>query len=164
MDVLTKEIEKALTSGFYYLAIVSSLTLPDICAALESPDGESNKKRYVDWCDLWLLPKYPNLTSSELYNLRCGVIHQGKAIHPSMGYSRILFTLPVKQNIVSHNNIINDALNLDAVTFCRDVLECVGNWYTREKNNPQVMANLSNMVKYYPNGIAPYIVGVPIIS
>jgi hypothetical protein len=165
LDVITREIEVALKGGFYYLAIIGSLTLPDICSALESQDGTTSGKQYMHWCDSWLLPKYPFLTSSEIYSLRCGVIHQGNAMHPSKRYSRILFTLPVPHNdVFLHNNILNDALNLDAVTFCRDVLECGVNWYAQEKNNPHVVANLPNQVRYYPKGIAPYIVGVPVIS
>ena len=164
MDIITGEIERAIANGCYYLALIAWLTLPDICSALESPDGTTTGKHYMAWCDSWLIPKYPSLTSSELWHLRCGVLHQGKNMHHSLSYSRILFTLPVKQNIILHNNILNDALNLDTVTFCRDILKSVSNWYMQEKNNPNVLANLPNMLRYYPNGLAPYIIGIPIIS
>jgi hypothetical protein len=164
MDVITREIERALDNNLFYLAIIASLTLPDICSALESEDGIATKKKYIAWCDSWFLPKYPTLTSIELYSLRCGIIHQGKATHTQINYSRILFTLPVPQHTVLHNNIMNDALNLDASIFCHDMIQCVVNWYIQEKTSPYVLANLPNMVRYYSNGLAPYVVGFPIIT
>jgi hypothetical protein len=36
-----REIELALQVQLYYLALISALTLPDICAALEAENGET---------------------------------------------------------------------------------------------------------------------------
>ena len=61
MEVITQEIERALDAGLYYLALVCTLTLPDICAALESPTGDTSGKsgeKYKKWCATWLEP-YP---------------------------------------------------------------------------------------------------------
>src|SRR5439155_17534405 len=128
VDMITREMEGALDAGLYYLAVVLALTLPDICAALESVDGKSNGQRYAAWYDSWLGPHYPTLTGTDLYRLRCAVVHQGRFGHPQMPYSRVLFALPNPQRHVIHNNIWNDALNLDAQIFCRDVLACVDRW------------------------------------
>jgi hypothetical protein len=59
-----------------------------------------------------------------------------------MTYTRVLFTLPSVAGGVSHNNIFYDALNLDAVTFCNDVVAAVGTWYHANQANPNVQANL----------------------
>ncbi len=105
MKAITSEIERALSAGLYYLALAMSLSLPDICAALESPDGETSGQRYKRWCDVWFLPCYPELTSLDLYSLRCGVLHQGRLGHSKMQFSRVLSTVPNSSRNISHRNI-----------------------------------------------------------
>lgn len=84
--------------------------------------------------------------------------------HRGMHYSRVLFTLPDAANNVLHDNVIDDALNLDAVTFCQDMVQAVLRWYDASKNDPNVVSNLPRLFQYHENGLAPYIVGVPLIA
>jgi hypothetical protein len=63
-----------------------------------------------------------------------------------------------------HLNVMDDALNLDAKRFCRDVLQAVSRWYAANENEPVVQANIGRLFRFYPNGLPPYIVGVPLIS
>jgi len=81
-----------------------------------------------------------------------------------MQYSRVLFTVPNTQRNVFHNNIINDALNLDVIQFCRDVTEAAKHWYVAKHGDPNVIANLPNLVRYRPSGLSPYMVGMPLIA
>ncbi len=164
MDRLTTEIEKAMDAELFYAAVVLSLMLPDICAALESDDGETRGARYKAWCETWFLTNYPRLTGEDLYNLRCGVVHQGRLGHRNMQYARILFTVPNDQNNFFHNNIINDALNLDVMTFCNDMVRAIDRWFVEKCDEPNVLANLPRLVQYHPNGLAPYMVGMPLIA
>ncbi len=164
MNTILVEIDHALNAGLYYLAVMMAVALPDICAALESRNGETTKSRYKDWYDANLLTKYPNFTADDCYSLRCGVIHQGRLGHSGMQYSRVLFTIPNAQQNVFHNNIIYDALNLDAVIFCRDVMDSVREWFVEGQNNPQVQANLAHLVQLRPQGLSPYMVGMPLIA
>lgn len=164
MDFLSKQIEEALDAHLYYLAVMCALTMPDICSALESEDGRTTRAKYMSWCDSWLMNSYPHLISADLYSLRCGIVHQGKSGHPKMPYSRVVFTLPVPNKTIFHNNIVNDALNLDAVIFCRDMINSVFRWYDQKKDAIYVKANLPRVVRLYPNGLPPYIVGIPVIS
>jgi hypothetical protein len=41
---------------FHYLALSAVLTVPDICSALESPDGEANGARYKAWVNQHVAP------------------------------------------------------------------------------------------------------------
>ena len=164
MDFLGAQIDEALDAHLYYLAVVCALTMPDICSALESEDGTTTKAKYQSWCDTWLMASYPRLSTADLYSMRCGVVHQGKLGHPDLQYSHILFTLPRPNAVVYHNNITQDALNLDLETFCRDMVDSVHRWYDQAKNAPYVKANLPHIVRLYPKGLPPYFVGVPLIS
>src|SRR6267154_323178 len=134
MNTILEEIEKALQSQLFYLAVASALSLPDVCSALESPNGTTSGAQYKAWYSAWLGHKYPNITPDDIYSLRCGVVHQGRFGHPRMQYSRVLFAIPNPGRIVFHNNIVDDALNLDAPMFCRDVLESALTWYEAKKD------------------------------
>jgi hypothetical protein len=165
IDVVLNEIEQALHAQLFYLAIVMALTVPDICAALEDRNGRTKSDRYKTWYRANLGDKYPFMTADDCYSLRCGVIHQGRmGSGENSQYGRVIFTIPDGRGNVFHRNIINDALNLDTVRFCRDVIGAARSWYKENQNNPHVVSNLPNLVQFRPNGIAPYIVGVPLIS
>lgn len=43
MQDIIQQIRNANHMGTYYVALFSALTLPDICAALESENGEASK-------------------------------------------------------------------------------------------------------------------------
>ncbi len=81
-----------------------------------------------------------------------------------MQYSRVIFTLPNPQNNVFHNNVVNDALNLDAVRFCSDIIQSVRDWYKANEDSAHVRANIPHLVQFRPNGLAPYMIGMPLIS
>jgi hypothetical protein len=164
MEAILSEIESALRAGLYYLALAIALSLPDVCAALESSDGTTSGPQYKAWYDRGMAPQYPRVTSTDMYSLRCGVIHQGRFGHDNLQYSRILFTLPNPQRNVFHNSVVNDALNLDACIFCRDIMANVSRWYDAQKNSATVRANLPRLLRLYPHGLAPYMVGISLIS
>jgi hypothetical protein len=47
MDRLFQEIDIAVNNGLYFLALIATLALPDMCAGLGSPDGLTNGQRYI---------------------------------------------------------------------------------------------------------------------
>jgi hypothetical protein len=169
LKVNTDEIEAALTVGLYYLAVASSLALPDICGALENPDGKATSQRYKDWFEIWLAAKYPNITGDDMYRLRCGVVHEGRFDHPSMAYDAIAFVIPGSRfhmhNCIFENNggVQEKIMVLDPVQFCRDVIAAVAVWMAAKQNDPNVQANIQRLVQYRPQGIPPQFRGIPCI-
>ena len=164
METVTQEIRAALDAGLYYLAVMITFTLPDICAALESPNGKTTGPRYKAWYNTWLASQYPSIAPDDLWHMRCGVVHEGRLGHSKMQYARILFTVPNAQGNVFHNNILNDALNLDVVIFCTDILTAVDRWYADMRDDPNVIANLPRLMQYREQGLSPYMVGIPLIA
>jgi len=164
MDTILSEIDRAIDAKLYFAALALCLTLPDMCAALESSNGKSSGTKYKNWYSENLQNNYPDITPADIWSLRCGVSHQGRFGNPQMQYAKVLFTIPNTQGNVFHNNILNDALNLDAVIFCRDVMSAVRGWFAEKKDDENVMANLPHLVEFRPNGLAPYFCGVPLIS
>lgn len=171
MEAIFEEIRRALQAGCYYVALVTTLSLPDVCAALESGDGETTSKKYQAWCLKWV-KGLPALTTKDLYALRCGVMHQGRVGHPNMQYDRIIFGLPNAERIVMHNvgmkNFIapggDRILTLDTITFCNDIIAAAQQWYMAQRDSRNVQTHLPKLVQYRPQGLQPYMEGVPVIS
>lgn len=83
---LVQDIEKALNNDLYFAALVSALTLPDICGKAEYPAEESSRKRYTAWYDEQIgnyekNPRdkndVPYLSGEVVYSLRCALLHEG---------------------------------------------------------------------------------------
>jgi hypothetical protein len=165
METLTSEIMNCLLNKLWYAALVLTLMLPDVCGALESKNGKATRERYKAWFDAWVGKKYPagTLNADEMYYLRCGVAHQGKFEHPAMQYERIFFTLR-PGGMFFHCNVFNNALNLDIPMFCKDMIDGVEAWLALKKTDENVQRNLANLVQFHPNGLSPYLPGVPAVG
>jgi hypothetical protein len=166
MQMILDEIKKACQMRLYYLAVMLCLALPDICAALESPDGQTSERKYRAWVKQWLPSVYEEyLTPQDMYRLRCGVLHQGRMGHPGLRYTRVAFSV---QGLYHLNFLPSEAkpeiLNLSAGLFCKDVVESVEKWYAAKEKNAVVRANISRLVHYRPNGLHPYLEAVPCVT
>jgi len=106
MDELLQQIESSLVNKEFYLALFISLAMPDICGALVSKNGEAKGRRYKNWFDKYVAPKYNgNFDGSNCYAFRCSALHQGRTKHKNLGYTRIVFIDPTSsKNIVLYNN------------------------------------------------------------
>ena len=171
MDEFLQQLLIAAEAGMYYLAILGALTVPDICAGLESEDGLTNGERYRSWFDQWVAPKYavgpertPSFTGEDAWRFRCSMLHHGTTQHPASRYVRVLFVPSGPNGNVFHNNVLNDALNLDIPTFCNDVVQSALSWRSVVDASGTYRRNLDKFVRVHPTGVPPYIVGSPVIS
>jgi hypothetical protein len=165
MKDIIEQVRLANRAGIYYVALFSALALPDICAALESTDGQASKSKFIAWFDTHVAPRYNGFLDGETcYYFRCSMLHQGSTQHPRGRYSRIIFVEPGNSGMILHNNIINDALNIDVRIFCEDICEASEKWWNSVSASQQVQANFSRFVRRYPTGLAPYIGGIPVIG
>ncbi len=166
MRDLLGQIQTGLNANLYYLSFFTSLAIPDICGALESENGEASKDKYIDWFDNYIASKYNNfLSGKDCYYLRCSLLHQGSSQHKNSNYSRILFVEPSKATTkIFHNNILKDALNIDIRIFCNDIIEGAYTWIKKYENTDPYKKNYDKFLRRYPSGLAPYIIGVPVIG
>lgn len=172
MHDLLDQIDAALTADLYYVALFTSLAIPDICGALQAPDAVATGLRYADWFDQWVAPKYisagsPSLSGSQCYAFRNAMLHQGK-LQPDkhVRYSRLFFIEPgpTTQGILMHNNIMADALNIDVRVFCKDIVHSARAWLEQIQGTEPYETNATSSVRRHPNGLPPYVVGFPIIG
>jgi hypothetical protein len=180
------EIQKALNAHLYYAAIAIALSVPDVCASLEfdpTTPSWSTQAKYQAWCDTNLA--FKNLTATDLYRLRGGVLHQGHFRHPKARYDRIIFMLP-NSSFKAHDVVVTiesdvviggktrgeitgrdqtgTILYLDTVQFCQQIVEAALQWAVAKKEDANVQANLPNLVRLRAEGLPPFIVGVPLIA
>lgn len=165
MELILKEIEQALDAKLYYLALQASLTLPDICGALQSDNGKATGDKYIGWYDTNAKePGNLSISGKDCYYFRCSYVHQAQTTHENSTYSRIIFLAPTCQGITMHNNVIDGALNIDVKLFCNNILNAVRKWQESIKINENYKRNYKNLIKLYPEGLPPYITGIPVIS
>jgi hypothetical protein len=158
-----EQIQLAIGYNLYYVAFMATLAVPDLCGALDSEDGQATKEKYIDWYDRYVTG-CDYLDGSTCYYLRCSMLHQGSTQHPSSRYSKVIFIEPSSRNIVLHCNILNDALNIDLRVFCNDVIGAAARWLAEVEEMERFKANYSRFIHRYPDGLRPYIVGVPVIG
>lgn len=162
MERLIGEIRAAVQGGAWILALQGSLACIDICAALGSEDGRTSRTHFKQWFRQHLAHRYPSLSEDDVYQLRCGLLHQGRA--SGAQYAALIFTLPDGNGNVFHNNILNDALNLDLRIFCSDVLNVAEGWWQSARDTEPVATNAEALLQLRPQGLPPYIVGVPVLA
>lgn len=135
MDELLKQIKNGLDNNLYYLALFVSLSVPDMCASLESDDCRTNRTKYKAWVDEYMVKVRPDkygerLSSNHIYQFRCALLHQGRTKHDDSEYQRILFFEPGAQNSIvgPHCCVVgaetSDAsLMIDIQQFCDDIVK-----------------------------------------
>lgn len=120
MENLLLEIEECLEVGLYQASLVMTLCVPDICAALESNNGQASGKKYRKWFNKYISNNV-GISSKDCYYFRCSFLHQRRTSHKKSSYSRIIFVQPTSSSTF-HNNIIDGVLNIDLKIFCFEII------------------------------------------
>jgi hypothetical protein len=184
MQDLLGQISASLNAKHYYLTLIATLTIPDIAGALDAADGMSTGNRYAAWFEKWVHPEFFEtmrsalpahlsgipmnmahpLSGADCYRFRCSLLHQGTTQHPKSKYSRIIFVEPGATKSVIHYTKMNDVLTIDLPLFCEEVLRGASKWLAASSGTEPFEGNLKKFVQRYPNGLSPYIRGVPVIA
>lgn len=169
MRLLLSQIQAALSFNLYYVSLYAALAVPDICGAIDADDGLATRASYSAWFDRFVAPKYvilgrPSLTGQDCYYFRCSLLHQGSAQNPKSRFSRIIFVEPTVGNVVMHNNIMDDALNIDVRLFCCDIVDGALLWLDKVEGTEKFERNSAKYMRRHPDGLPPYVVGLPVIA
>ena len=176
LHYILKEIQSALEAELYYAAVSISLSLPDICSALEIQYGHSRfskvERRYTAWCNQYLESKFSSLKAADIWALRGGLIHNAMlSKHPKNERGRILLMPPNPQQIVIHEMEVCDGapegehgVQVYLPFFCENMIAAVTEWWEAKRQDPLVQRNLPDLVRYRPDGLAPFMVGLPVIA
>jgi len=163
MKYLLNQITEGLYHNLYYLSLFVSLAMPDICGALESNNGKSNKEKYIGWFNRNLGFKYkPHFSGWECWCFRCSLLHQGTSQEPRINFSRIIFSEPskTKEKTFHLNTFLypqeKKVLNIDMQIFYLDIVNGVEKWLKEKEKTSNYKKNYKKFIKLYPNGFPPY--------
>ncbi len=158
MKNIIEAINNSLKNENWYAALFVSLTLPDICAALEHAKTSGDK--YAKWFDQ-NLSKYKNfLSGNDCYALRCALLHQGKDDISDQNQQEVLehYVFLTKG---AHCSLFKDCvfngekksfLQLNVQTFCNDICTAVENWLNSNSKNSAIQNRLNKTIEIHEPG------------
>lgn len=153
MEILIDELRKAVENNLYFIAINITLTIPDICSALESENGKTRGTKYIRWVDTYFADKYDGFINGEdIWKIRCSSLHQGKYDYDNPRFEKIIFQIDRNGSSI-HSNIMKNAFHLDVRIFVEDMIDSYHKWREKNKNNSFVAVNSSKGFKYYKEGV-----------
>jgi hypothetical protein len=162
MYEILDQINAVNKAGHYYVALFSALALPDICGALESPDGESSKDRYISWYDRHIVSGLAR--GQDIYYFRCSLLHLSRTDPPKSQFSRIIFMEPRNTTYVFDNCIVGGALMVDVHNFVTALVTATRIWLKSVESSMIFKNNYKKIIIRYPNGLAPFLTDVPVIG
>ncbi len=177
MRELLNQIQKGLKQNLYFLSLFTTLTIPDICSAMESEDGLTTSDRYKKWFNAYMVKREPqkygddkNLTATACWNFRCAILHQGRSKHKNLSYKRILFIEPPNlhgigsiQACICGADTEENALLINVEKFCGDIIQSANEWLRNNEKSDIYKKNYQYLIKRYPNGLKP-VVGCSVIG
>lgn len=177
IELIIEDIIHALDGRAFITALQATLTLPDICSTLELGENDDKKHgkgdRYAKWYDTYVKKDHDFLNGNTCWKFRCSLLHEGSGyfepVYTKLGThtGRVLFVCSGETSEYKgliHNNMINEAVQLDVDTFCHQMIEAVQKWNDSARNTDNYKNNIEKTVGIYPNGLAGYINGVTCIG
>lgn len=189
MEEILRQIRSAKLAELYYVALMGALTVPDMCAAAETPH-EANGVRYARWFEANMPSAYherrpwprvlmerhpeyatiepPRFSGHDAWKFRCALLHEGSG-HLTRPHEprqrRVWFLYPGATGLTSHLTHQESGVSIDLDTYVDDTLAAATRWLAAVGKQPHVEANLdARFVRVYPDGLAPYAVGIPVIA
>lgn len=172
MRTLISQTRKALEAELYYVALMSALAIPDMAGALGAEDRKATGARYENWYEQWVRPRLMESRNREnpfsgksCYIFRCSMLHQGSSQRGDSRYSNIMFIEPGCSNYEIHYCLVRGkALLIQLDQFVEEVLRGCELWLESVEGTELFEKNYSRFARRHPQGLAPYVVGVPVIG
>lgn len=160
MQYYLDSVRLSLKSGNHFGAIFMSLTLPDICASIDSKKNKTSRSQYYKWFNLYLEDTYTQcfkkegitkniFRAEECYAIRCSFLHQGTH---KIKQQECLGTIdePIKSvNFMSLEKGFylknDDILFLDVDFFCSSIIDAVEKWLLDIEHDDTKIAKIKDM-------------------
>ena len=147
MQKLLKEMMNCVTSKAYYPALMTSVSIPDICAALES-NGETNSVKYIKWFDTHAAKHFKTmLNGSNAYYLRCAILHQGRLSHRKykQSFDEIMFVIEnheISTHLIELKRVGGKTyLVLELDKFCASIYRSANVWLKQVESTENYKKN-----------------------
>lgn len=158
MQKIIDSIYKTLENENWYVALFVSLTLPDICSALEY--GKTSGEKYANWFEQNLSQYKGFLSGNNCYALRCALLHFGKDDISDQKKQEVLehYVFLTKG---AHCNLFKDCvfngekksfLQLNVQIFCKDICKAVKDWLVSSSTNSAIQDRLKATIEIHEPG------------
>jgi hypothetical protein len=150
----------------WYAALTLSLTLPDICSALEDPGPGKVAKRYTDWCRRYLEPRFTTnvgtppqkrvfLSAEDCFQARNSIVHEGSSEILASKRNDLdrfeFFSDGGHMNYVGggtyNGNPQPNYLQLRVDLFCETIFTAVGEWENDVLSNVSIQQEMQKLLK-----------------
>jgi hypothetical protein len=170
MWILFNQVRVTSGLGLFYAALLSALSLPDICAAMDTGDGRAHGPEYMRWFDRWVSPRYTvqgsiTLSGRECYELRCSMLHQGRGRDPGNSYGYFAFVPGTNMHNISlrkitvNGTLMPDVILLSIPRFCGDVVDGAEAWLDSVRGTGRFQKNYEAFLRLREGGIPGYVAG-----
>jgi len=164
-EIILEEIEKSMLSGNYYSVLTMVLTLPNICASIDSGKGNTSgedKDLYEKWLNNYTCYKDNDrkLNSKIVYEIRCKLLHNGRFLNAKKDGSvvdfNVYFSLPSNIIIISNNASVPISigkmkyLQVNLKDFVKNILEGFKLWKCKVSETQNYKDYIDNAIKLGP--------------
>lgn len=173
MRAFLEEIQATIDSGIWSTALASALVVPDACGAVEYPGATGNRDRYVSWYDNFVERFggfHFNLDGAFVWKIRNGMLHEAGTQFYEYGFERVFFTVPTVRGSrfdgITHQETPESppTLGLSLDRFVARILRGAEAWLCSIADDQEKQGKLDRLIQFRPDGLAPVIVGVPVIG
>ena len=167
MNRFTSSIRQSIETKDWYGALMTALTLPDICGKLETPNVGS-KARSVRWLKVWIETLYTKqigadrqkhvfLSAEDCYSLRCSFLHEGVSNIEEQRARKALedfhFITPPPGGHI-HCNQSGNALQLQVDVFCNEVADAVDKRAESVLSNEEIQKRMNSLIVIHDSSAA----------
>ncbi len=148
--VYFEEMDRCRKAKCYWALLHLVLVLPDVCAAMETDNGETKGELYKQWCAKYLSDHL--IQSNDWYQMRCRVLHQGitQDTNQRSQYTNVAFSQPSEHGMRVHR-CVNETpegkvLQLDVGEMEKEMRAALSNrWFVQllKQEQPQIVLNVT---------------------
>ncbi|MBC2858837.1 hypothetical protein [Stappia sp. 28M-7] len=169
LERIVRDIQQAIKVKLYYPALLVALTIPDICMGLTLNKSDFVKKNhYIEFINRYTTEQSLGLDGTSCYQLRGGLVHRADLRgHAYFDNTHVIFTVPESRgHIHALTLVVEDkrAAMFDLELFCQAMIGAARKWYEDHKNDPMVVENLKNLIRWCPEGLPPFVGGLPVVA
>ncbi len=160
-----KQIRTGIEKDLSFLALASSLTLPDILGGIQT-GKQASKESFINWYRENMIPIFPDLTAEECWDFRCKFLHQGQTTSRTENYyTHIAFSESKNISINVRSSKVGSNPGpkfIDVYKFVNSMCDCSLKWIEVNQCNEEIKFRINKCVKRHSEGYLP-LMNVPVI-
>lgn len=161
LEVLIDQMRRCIIADLWFPALVTALTLPDICGAIESDNGKATGAKTKSWMRRHLPTAQGNEEAAKLiWELRCSLLHQAsmRVTNPRA----VAFFVPRPDHIELHNVAVEfedgeTYILLSVPEFVEEIATTVEQWISSVRSTRRFATNVANCAHLRTDDLGPAI-------